>query len=166
MTSYSRTLFPPAAAAWVSYNANAVAIYASATTTVKLSASAARTARTAKTTKIITTIVEGREQPMRVTGMMIARGYLLPWWSGVAYYQPDSDYAVVYPIPFNLFVRWARCLWWFLKRGKEDDLSAAYNAGRKVGFREGLNTVSKRENDAIDALLEMHNRSLSSKGKS
>ena len=71
---------------------------------------------------------------MKVTGLKLAQGYQMPFWYGAAYYSPYSDHLICYPIPLNLVVRWARALWWALKRCKHDDLSAAYSAGYEAAL--------------------------------
>lgn len=46
--------------------------------------------------------------------MRIEHGTSLRWYQGVAWKDWQTLTWVVYPIPFNLFARWARDLWFVL----------------------------------------------------
>ena len=89
---------------------------------------------------------------MKLTGKQVAQGEMAPWWYGVAYYYPCSDYTVCYPVPFNLIVRWSRATWWALRRGKEDALSEAYARGRTEGRRE-RRSDEERENQRVAGVI-------------
>lgn len=81
---------------------------------------------------------------MRLTGLEVANGTMLPRWYGFSYYEPHMDSQVAYPIPFNLFVRWGRDFAWFIKRGKKDALAEAYDRGYGDGCRRALERIHKR----------------------
>lgn len=45
----------------------------------------------------------------------ISEGAIIPKWYGIAYYDWQTDYAVCYPIPFNLLVTLYRIVRMFFK---------------------------------------------------
>ena len=91
---------------------------------------------------------------MKITGIQIAEGYVIPWWCGIAYYSPCSDHSICYPIPINLIVRFGRSAWWAMKSGKSDALSKAYNAGRKSGATD-LRSYERKQNQRVAEVLRM-----------
>ena len=83
---------------------------------------------------------------MRLTGIQVAQGEMMPRWYGLAYYEPHKDSQVVYPIPFNLIVRWARDFLWLIKRGKKGALAKAYEEGYRAGlgeYRDAVETINR-----------------------
>ena len=51
---------------------------------------------------------------MIFTKRQVYEGERLPWGYGRAYYLPQTDAMVCYPVPFNLVVRWLRNLYYWL----------------------------------------------------
>lgn len=55
---------------------------------------------------------------MIFTKRQVYEGERLPWGYGRAYYLPQTDAMVCYPVPFNLVVRWLRNLYYWLATPK------------------------------------------------
>lgn len=68
----------------------------------------------------------------------VLEGECLPWGYGRAYYMPQTDAMVCYPVPFNLAVRWLRNLYYWL-------------ANPRMAYKEKYEAVSK-------SLQESHER--------
>ena|SRR2546422_4242344 len=76
----------------------------------------------------------------------IPEGGLIPKWYGRAYWAFDSMFAVCYPVPLNLFVRFGRHLWYLLKAARghiadERIYQFGYARGRQhfdIGYRAGF----------------------------
>ncbi len=93
--------------------------------------------------------------------MQIAEGEMAPWWYGFSYYSPCSGYITCHPIPFNLIVRWARELWWLMRKSKADAVSTAYQRGKRHARR----LANARETQAIDTILRFAARDRKDGGK-
>ena len=88
--------------------------------------------------------------------MQIAQNEMAPWWYGFSYYSPCSDYVTCHPIPFNLIVRWARELWWLMRKSKADAISTAYQRGKRHGRR----TVSKGQQEAAEYINRLAKKAM------
>lgn len=51
---------------------------------------------------------------MMLTKQQALQGEKLPWGYGLAYWLPHAHASVCYPVPFNLVVRWARNLYFWM----------------------------------------------------
>lgn len=65
------------------------------------------------------------------------QGESLPWYLGKAYVDPLRGYLVVYPIPCNLIVRWARELWFAIRFDAPTVLEQAYCKGYDTAYHKG-----------------------------
>lgn len=79
-------------------------------------------------------------------------GERLPWGYGVAYWRPDVDASVCYPIPFNWIVRWIRQLVIWLAHPSAS-WEEKYHWTSMVLDAERLHTYELRQK-----LLDMENR--------
>ena len=79
-------------------------------------------------------------------------GRKLPRMYGVAWVEYYSDCVVLYPIPFNLFLKWIREFWFYLKQTQsrshyDKRLAEAFRAGREE-HRHEVNEISKELSEA------------------
>lgn len=75
-----------------------------------------------------------------ITQELIYEGYVIPWWRGIAYKRYDIMTYVVYPIPFNLIVRWTYNFWRRVRcfnsaNYLEQIQKTSYDRGREDGIK-------------------------------
>lgn len=87
----------------------------------------------------------------------------IPWWLGVAYWDPIINTAKCYVVPVNLIVRYARNAWLWLRAIQRPDLfraqlikirMAGYNAGYEVGYRIGHRAGAEAEMHRLEELAD------------
>ena len=80
---------------------------------------------------------------MRISGIEVRSGALIPRGYGFAYQDWSSDCAVFYPIPINVVVYYWRKLVDWSRLGLRDQARVAYLAGFKAGRASYYEDVSK-----------------------
>jgi hypothetical protein len=115
--------------------------------------------------------------------MRVPEAGIIPWWGGIAYFDPCSRYAIVLPVPLHLIVRYWRMLWLTVRFGgvrhqaKIDKAVEAavtvearhatvrgiaigqrngHRDGYKEGFEAGVAAAHKQMLDYADALVNRH----------
>lgn len=84
----------------------------------------------------------------------------MPFGHGVVYRDPCRDETVVFLVPFNWFLRWARQLWYFLAASHVDHLEKAeaeikkryrvkYEANQQVMSAEMNRRIKKAFDETI-----------------
>ena len=62
---------------------------------------------------------------MRIAMKMVYEGECIPRGYGIAWHDYNTLNIVCFPIPFNWLASWARDLWYFVVRGREDAIGRA-----------------------------------------
>ena len=87
----------------------------------------------------------------------VAEGERLPWGYGVSYPLVTKPAWVIYPVPLNLLVRWARSFYFMLACSTRMTMELqAYRLGYSNGYNAGIREGRKQgKKDAVDFIREV-----------
>jgi len=88
-------------------------------------------------------------------------GQEMPKFYGIAYYNHAACYAICYPIPINILVRfWREKIWLRIKYGFfKSGFDKAYRQGYEDGWHAGVKNVMTNLDQIVKNLLEERNAS-------
>ena len=85
----------------------------------------------------------------------VEQGYRCPSWYGLAYWEPDRNRGVYYPIPLHWVFRWGYGLWWAFKlpKAKVGIAKALNDAEYRRGYVQGMKDEEAHWRRVLDATV-------------